>query len=162
LSAIEGQRQTRAGLVDEREREAGTLLWPYGPSAPAWSLGAGRSRLKRPDSLCRRTRRGSHRFGASDSLADRPHGALLQSTGEFADGGGFGAAINHRITSIERGRMAASHVGAAVRDSGAQSGRISPKVNVLEISRRRSHMALRCEDWLRINLCFRTVGDCIG
>jgi hypothetical protein len=38
LSAMEGQRRARTGLVNERKREAGTLWWPYRPNALQWPL----------------------------------------------------------------------------------------------------------------------------
>jgi hypothetical protein len=46
LAAIEGQRRTRAGLVDERKREA-AIWWPSRRNAPAWRPRAGRSRPRR-------------------------------------------------------------------------------------------------------------------
>jgi hypothetical protein len=46
LSAIEGQRRARAGLVDERKREAGTLGQTSRPSAPPWPPRAAGSRSR--------------------------------------------------------------------------------------------------------------------
>ena len=45
LSAMEAQRKARASLVDERKREAGTLIWQRSrQTAPPWPPKAGRSR----------------------------------------------------------------------------------------------------------------------
>jgi len=44
LSAMEGRRKARAGLVDERRRDAGALWQPCRRNAPPWAPRAGRSR----------------------------------------------------------------------------------------------------------------------
>jgi hypothetical protein len=46
LSAMEGQRRARAGLVDERKREAGTSWQPCKQNAPRWPPKGARLRRK--------------------------------------------------------------------------------------------------------------------
>jgi hypothetical protein len=75
LSAIEGQRRTRAGLVDERKREAETLS-PFKPNAPASLQGPANRDGSRTDYVrgrdlwCCRSRDGN-------PMADRAYGAVL-------------------------------------------------------------------------------------
>jgi hypothetical protein len=81
---MEGQRRARTGLVNERERETGTLGSPTGGTRQRGRQG----QADRDPERAHRARRGGHRFGASDQVAHCAYGPLLWLADDCADGKG--------------------------------------------------------------------------
>ena len=94
MKLADDQRKARAGLVDERRREAGT---PFGNPAggtrrcgrqgPANRDGGGTHPLRG------RAARGRHRLGEGHPVADRADGPVLRSARHCLDGRGFSEAV---------------------------------------------------------------------
>jgi hypothetical protein len=93
LAAIDGQRKARAGLVDERKREAGALgslasgARHRGREGPANRDGGRTDQVRGRDLWYGGSRDGN-------PVADRPYGAELRSACDRVDRSGVGTAIN--------------------------------------------------------------------